>query len=192
MYCSECGKESFEHANFCSGCGSPLNGNDVEQDGLHDLSDEDALSRYVGKNADVYFRKWDIDSGAIRKISFNIPAFLLGYIWAAYRKMYGVLFALLIMWLVLDAFAYSLGIDNSRFNTAIGFSTSILLGLYGNYLYYEQAKRKIDKIKDRNPSNIREEIEKAGGPSLLAVCYGMIFFILYLAITSIIVYPLFA
>lgn len=192
MYCSKCGKESVDHSNFCSGCGSPLNVNDVEHEGLHDFTDEHALSSYVGKNSDVYFQKWDIESGAIRKMSFNIPAFLLGYIWAAYRKMYGVLFALLFVWLVMDAFAYSLGIEDSRFNTAIGFGTSIVLGWFGNYLYYKQAKRKIENIRQRTPSNSKEAIEKAGGPSLFAIFYGLIFFILYLAITSMIVYPLFA
>ena len=191
MYCSKCGKNSLDYSNFCSGCGSPLNVNDVENEVLNDFTDEHALSSYVGKKADVYFRKWGIESGPIRTMSFNIPAFFLGYIWAAYRKMYGVLFALLFVWLVFDAYTYSQG-DDSGIAKAIGFGTSFLLGWFGNYLYYLQAKRKIDKIKKLNPSNIKEKIEKAGGASILSVFYGFIFFILYLAITSIIVYPLFS
>lgn len=66
MYCSKCGNESLESSNFCPECGSPLNVNVVEEE-LNDFTDEHVLSSYVGKNADVYFRKWAIESGAIRK-----------------------------------------------------------------------------------------------------------------------------
>ena len=40
---------------------------DIENEVLTNFTDEHALSSYVEKNADVYFRKWDNESSAIRK-----------------------------------------------------------------------------------------------------------------------------
>ncbi|SER64706.1 Protein of unknown function [Gracilibacillus ureilyticus] len=127
----------------------------------------------------------------VRRISINILALLFSFIWLGYRKMYHVLFALIIAWFLFDLIVYSQGLNTDLYYI-FGIFTCIVLGLSGDHLYYKQAMSKINKIKKRNPSNPVKEIEKAGGTSYTGMTIGIISFITYAIFSTFFVSSLFA
>ena len=192
MYCSKCENILEENAEFCHECGSSTNPNDVDNKSYNELTEEELLKSYVGEKSDVYFRKWGLGSEGIRKVSINFPALLFPIFWAAYRKMYGLLFAILVVFLIIDAYAYSKGIYDVRFDIFIGTLTGILLGMLGNYIYYRQAKVKIDKLQKKKSPYFKKEVEKAGGTSYVGLLIGLLFVFVYSMISTNILYPAFA
>lgn len=149
--------------------------------------DREYLRIFVGKNADYYISKWE-ELGEGNKISWNWSAFFFGLIWFAYRKMYPHTFAMLIFNIILYAVQV-------KFNT-LGFvalitnlSISILIGMFGNYLYYDYAKSKLEEIKKQtvDEKKLYVELARNGGTSI-ATAFGI--FILYLITLSIIEYGL--
>ena len=133
-FCSHCGREIGEKSLFCPYCGERVSPNtaDLSSEPL----DEEVLRLYIGKNADRYlkkFRAFQTGKEGSFVVTWNWPAFWLGFIWMLYRKMY--LWALIAFILVLTPIAHPL--------TMIGW------GICGNFLYYRQARRKILEYKSR-------------------------------------------
>ncbi len=141
------------------------------------------LRIFVGKNADYYISKWE-ELGEEKKFSWNWPAFFFGLLWFAYRKMYPHTFAMLIFNIILY-------IVQVKFNTAeiiiaiTNLSISILIGMFGNYLYYDYAKSKVEEIKNQvqDEKKLYVELARNGGTSI-ATAFGV--FVLYLIALSII------
>lgn len=152
------------------------------------LSEErENLRIFVGKNANYYIAKWE-ELGEGNKISWNWSAFFFGLIWFAYRKMYPHTFAMLI-------FSIILYIVQVKFNTSewvvalTNLSMSIVLGMFGNYLYYDYSKSKLKDIKKQTQDERKLYVELArNGGTSIATAFGI--FVLYLITLSIIEYGL--
>lgn len=189
MYCTYCGKILHEEDRFCANCGSPAKTNNDPDPLLrsHPLADpipervrdtaefgvpEEDLRRFVGPRAEVYLQKWREDS------RWNWPAFVFGGYWLLYRGMY--------LYLLLYLVAGSLAINivgsllyagsGSTFSggmaatlVTVYLAVKIGLAITANTLYLQHAKRKINALYQRYPSDndIREEkIVLAGETSL--------------------------
>lgn len=141
--------------------------------------ERDIYRLFVGKNSDYYVQRWEEMSTTGKKISWNWAGFFFGLFWLAYRKMYPHTFGLMIFSLILQYVQKVMNTDPvvvALTNIAI----SAGIGMFGNYLYYEYAKSKIDEIKrnipDENQQNL--EIVRAGGESLAtAVAIGLMYII---------------
>ncbi len=152
------------------------------------LSEErENLRIFVGKNANYYIAKWE-ELGEGNKISWNWSAFFFGLIWFAYRKMYPHTFAMLI-------FSIILYIVQVKFNTSewvvalTNLSISIVIGMFGNYLYYDYSKSKLKDIKKQTQDERKLYVELArNGGTSIATAFGI--FVLYLITLSIIEYGL--
>jgi hypothetical protein len=117
-----------------------------------DITEED-FAIFIGKNAEVYFRKFKkfrINEPERFSVSWNWPAFFFTYIWLAYRKMY--------KWAVV---AFLIG-------TIIGILLPPFLllwwplfGMAGNFLYFRHARGKILEVKAAKRFNSREELSLA-------------------------------
>jgi len=117
-----------------------------------DISEED-FATFIGKNAEVYFRKFKkfrIDEPDKFAIQWNWPAFLFTYIWFAYRKMY--------KW---AAVAFLIG---SAIGLVLPFFLPfwwLLFGLAGNFLYFRHARGKILEVKAAKKFTSREGLSAA-------------------------------
>lgn len=123
-----------------------------------DITEED-FAAFIGKNAEVYFRKFKkfrINEPDKFAVKWNWPAFLFTYIWFAYRKMY--------KW---AAVAFVLGTTLGLFLPFLLPFWWILLGMSGNFLYFRHARGKILEVRAAEQFNSREELslalQKKGG-----------------------------
>jgi hypothetical protein len=95
-------------------------------------------------------------------VSFNWAAFLFSAPWLFYRKMYGVAVVFLVAAIALAAVLPEV---------VVTFSFALLCGLYGNWLYYRQARRVIRRVRSQEPveDNRAKVLAQRGGTSPIAV-----------------------
>jgi hypothetical protein len=142
------------------------------------------LRIFVGKNADYYISKWE--EIAENKISWNWATFFFGLLWFGYRKMYPHAFGFMIFSLVLQIIQTKMNTDPLIIGLT-NLAISIFIGMFGNYLYYEYAKSRVQEIKSKitDEKNIYIELARQGGASYFtAIGIGL----MYLAASSIIEY----
>lgn len=141
--------------------------------------ERDIYRLFVGKNSDYYIQKWEEMESTGKKISWNWAGFLFGLFWFGYRKMYPHAFGLMIFSLILQ---YVQKVMNTE-PIVVGLTNiliSVAIGMFGNLLYFEYTKSKIEEIKntfsDDNSRNL--EIVRAGGDSLsTAIAIGLMYII---------------
>lgn len=133
---------------------------------------------FVGNEYKYYYRdKFNRISSNPKDIGFNLPAFLLGFVWLFYRKMY-------VLGLSIIGLMVFIGFLNSylpQIPSYSGLIVSILLGMRGNGVYYEFVRKKIKKIETEYSSDteINEHIQKQGGVnSTIVTVFVMIFIVL--------------
>ncbi|MDU4697229.1 MAG: zinc ribbon domain-containing protein [Paenibacillus sp.] len=189
MYCTYCGKILYEGDRFCANCGTPPKTH-IDADNLlpsqhitdpfserirntaeFGVSEED-LRQFVGPRTEVYLQKWREDS------RWNWPAFVLGGYWLLYRGMYLYLLLYLVAGSLVINLAGSLlyAISGNTFSGGIVaalfticLAIRIGLAISANTLYLSHARRKINALYQRYPSDndTREEkIAQAGETSL--------------------------
>ena len=147
----------------------------------------DYRSRLIKKNVEFYGpRLSDLDSNN-KKVSWNWFAFLVPFVWFAYRKLYleCIAYYLLTNGLhtVINSIFVSHGIEMN-----VGWTIDILgmffSGLYGNWLYKNKLDKQVEKCIQLSPEKRDQYIERHGGTSVLAIiiafCITMaIAFVLY-------------
>jgi len=146
--------------------------------------EREELRIFVGKNADYYISKWE--EIAESKISWNWAAFFFGLLWFGYRKMYPHAFGFMIFSLVLQIIQTKMNTDPLIIGLT-NLAISIFIGMFGNYLYYEYAKSKVQEIKNKitDEKNLYIELARQGGASYFtAIGIGL----MYLVASSIIEY----
>jgi len=123
---------------------------------------EDELAAFIGANAQKYllkFRKFSVNGFDRFSATWHWPAFLVGFWWLLYRKMY--------LW----AFVYFILLMIPYANVVAWISLPIL----GNYLYYKYAKRKILSVKTLQPSgDIFKTLLEIGGINKWVPVVGII------------------
>ncbi|PGS49402.1 DUF2628 domain-containing protein [Bacillus sp. AFS041924] len=144
-----------------------------DQDQTSNITDTRDVERFwlfAGYNANVYANRLKIYSQSDydyarehKQLSWNWASFFLGVYWMAYRKMWGwvsVYFA----YFVLSDLLFS---QVSALDRFVNFVISILIGMYGNAMYFAHAAKKIDAIKRKSISTQEKnaEYERVGGTS---------------------------
>ncbi|MCR9253227.1 MAG: DUF2628 domain-containing protein [bacterium] len=136
---------------------------------------EEHYRLYFGRKADYYISiAEDIESG--KTVAPNGFAFLFGFFWLMYRKMYisiAIYILLLFVESIIEEILYSLfNTPEKTASTINGISTlawAIILGLISNRIYINQANRKISAILSLNlpEEEKRLRIQKKGGVTLI-------------------------
>ncbi len=172
-FCPECGKGITQSSKFCPHCGHSLEkfANLSKSDPASQFQmDEDDFIAFIGNNAGYYtheFKKFNINGMDAFSLTWNWPAFLGGFGWLLYRKMY--------MWTIL-AFVFML-------IPYLGLASWIALGLAANYLYYQHAKSKIFEVKAMHQSSeISGVLSRIGGVNRWVPIAATIFTILLLVL----------
>jgi len=178
-FCPACGKEIIPAGNYCPFCGHSLDESKSER---IQIADQD-FAAYVVNNAGYYlveFRKFNIAGSDVFSLTWNWAAFLGGFGWLLYRKMY--------LWSLI-AFIIA-------FVPYFGLAAWISLGAVANYLYYQQAKRKILEMKALHPStDISVALSHIGGVNrwvpVAATVFTIIFLLLFMALFFLIPFSFF-
>lgn len=170
-FCSKCGSELSANASFCGGCGAAS----IEKENTQaaqtssqpsPVSGDESLELFIGKNYDYFTRKWAIAEQKKSKQSWNWAAFLLGFAWMAYRKMYlySWIFIGVIIVEILCEYAFNLP---DKLSNAINIGIAVTFGWQGNYLYKLHAEKKIKEITAMNsPEQAKIELAKQGGTNI--------------------------
>jgi hypothetical protein len=124
------------------------------------------LATFFGSNADRFLSICKMPAN--QRTPRNWPAFILGFVWFFYRKMYliGALFVVLPLVL---AFLLPIG----------GIATSVVAGILGNRLYIAEAIRRVKKADDLalTGEERTEYLKRAGGVSVAAGTIAAFFYV---------------
>lgn len=138
------------------------------------------LRTFVGPNANYYLAQFARANpeGGPQRLGFNWAALFLLYGWLLYRKMYRVFWATFGIMMVVSfgvAVAHALmqRVVSPWTNLAVTLAGGCVLGLYGNWLYYRHALRKLGRVsmfaEDRNAALASMGGVSWVGPVLLLV-----------------------
>lgn len=147
---------------------------------------EEAMSLFVGKNYEYFKRKWEIAEGKKNKQSWNLAAFIFGFSWMAYRKMYlySWVFIGVVMVELLCEFAFALP---DRMSNAINIAIAISFGKFGNYLYKHHAEKKIKEICALSaPDQVDKELRSHGGTNIVAALGFVAAFVAIMILVSVV------
>ena len=166
-FCRYCGKGIEEGSVFCPHCGRKVDAFALNPD--KEMIPEEEFRAFVGNKADYYLRKFRFFEGRGPygfAVTWNWPAFFLGFIWMLYRKMY--LWSLAAFFIAFTPVAFPL--------LMIGWGTM------GNYLYYLQARKKILACKSHQGATPQTlSLVELGGVNRWVWLAGLllIFFLLF-------------
>ncbi len=155
MYCSRCGTEGVEGANFCHNCGKALGAASKDSASAANTAKAVIQERYkaaIGpKNTDYYLSHFQRFDNNERAATWNWSAFFLAFPWLLYRKMWcwAIAYCLLPLTILL-------------FNTVVSGSAKVAAGpisilcllaavfglpMYANALYHQRIKKQILEVK---------------------------------------------
>lgn len=164
VFCNKCGKEVVSGSSFCQTCGAQLSSPQSVAQPLSTAtpSDED-YAAFIGKNTYTYvnkFKKFNIGGIDNFAATWHWPAFLVGFWWMLYRKLY--------LWALLD-FVLSL-------IPYVNIVAWIAFGITANYIYYKHSKKKLLEIKmiQQSPEMQRNMAIITGGTNNVPVIIGII------------------
>lgn len=100
--------------------------------------------------------------------------------------MYKILLAYFAAFILVDILYFSLNIPSISY---LNITISVLMGLYGNALYYRHAKKKVTEIQQVSKNRTEEEtyLQNAGGRSAAGIWAAIGLMIVYLILTEVIV-----
>lgn len=175
MFCPNCGKE-LDVNNVCINPTCPSNSGYNQGNPFTDkngISANEMMDLLGPKNTEYYMDKWNRSQENPSFISWNWPAFLFGWIWLCFRKMYsiaGIIFAVsFIGALILPGWAKSI-------------LTLIIMvgsGLLANQIYIKQSIDKIRNIKITtgfNPQILSQRLRAVGGITWVPVIIASVLF----------------
>lgn len=156
---------------------------DLDNNRKDTIKDEEFYRAYFGKDSDYYIGVLK-QKGEGRGSRFNIYAFLFGLLWIAYRKMYIVAIAYLLLTLMINKFIRNQGVESDAYSFALSFGLATVLGLFGNNIYIWNATKNIERVKKvyTNDKDIETYLSKTGGTSYFAILAISLLFMLFLSI----------
>jgi hypothetical protein len=165
--CLRCGKELEMGSGYCPYCGEEISASPF--DPPVSQIDEEEYRTFIRRNADYYlnkFRNFQSTGTDSFAVTWNWPAFWLGFAWMLYRKMY--------LWATV-AFFIAL--------TPVGFPlTMIGWGITCNYLYYFHARKKILGYRsNQSPDPNALSLAELGGVNRWVWFLGIVFILFLLA-----------
>ncbi|MEN1967097.1 DUF2628 domain-containing protein [Lentibacillus sp. N15] len=192
MYCTNCGAEIDNDANFCANCGhvkvEPVSATQMTTEPTSGGPDNENVSKvdkdeqdFVGNNYDFYFKKWGQMRTKNNTFSRNWAAFFLGIFWLGYRKMYREVFFIALIFLGIDFVLYLVGYQYSAdefydpIDRGINLGLMVVLGFYGNYFYQKHVRKKVSLIQSKGlPDEVKQmELKRQGGASFLGCLWAV-------------------
>src|SRR5699024_2908490 len=85
---------------------------------------------------------------------------------------------------------YFFGMTDLQTTSSLGIAVGAAFGIGGNNLYYQKAKRAIEKSKRNDPSTYKRDLEKKGGASAAHTFVGIALMLAYGIISIFVLEPL--
>ncbi|WP_158701746.1 DUF2628 domain-containing protein [Lentibacillus sp. Marseille-P4043] len=191
MYCANCGTELDADASFCTECGHKVkqpastavtNSDPSFHESYETTSINDDVRDFVGEKYPFYRSKWDRMEEKGSPSSWNFPAFFFSTLWLGYRKMYREVFFIAILFLAIDFALYLFNYQYSAdavidpIDRFISIGISMLLGLFGNYLYKKHTMKKVHAIRLAQPAEDVKHVslKHKGEASFLGVLLSIV------------------
>ena len=150
---------------------------------------ESEVRLFVQENADYYLNKWK-STDKTKKARWNWAACWGSIFWLGYRKMYKPLIIVIIAIAATDGIELLLHFDSATskvFDKLIGIVVYTILGIFGNNLYYNHVREKIQKIKATGSGeNLEPLFKKYGGRSWKGVGISVLLLLGYVIIIALI------
>ena len=130
------------------------------------LSRAEATQIFVGKNYEYFERKWATGAQSKKQQSWNWAAFLVGFCWMAFRKMYRYswIYIGVISLEVLCEIAFGLP---AAISTGVNIGIAIAFGLKGNAWYQQHVDQQVSQIIAAHPpAQARLELARRGGTNI--------------------------
>ncbi len=105
----------------------------------------DALRLLVGPKDQYYLTRWSRRD----KFTFNWPAFLFSFLWMGYRKMYGLVAAILVVCLLIDVGGVMFHYDADLVVNVLVIVLAIFLGFNGTAVYRWSVTRRLQRLETR-------------------------------------------
>ncbi len=169
-FCPNCGNRQGAEDQFCTQCGAPLTPAPAAGD--------EAEAYLIGKNAGSYAAKFRTLRARQGKGGWNWAAFLFAPFWCVYRKLYGWGFGFLLCFGILALTHW--------FFALLQFVSSVLIGVYGDYLYMKRVET-LRALAEAEPPALRPYFyQKYGGTgngalALAIILNYVIYMIAYIA-----------
>lgn len=127
---------------------------------------QEAIQIFVGKNHGYFERKWKEAAQRKHQLSWNWAAFLVGFGWMGYRKMY--LYSWIFMGVVAAELIAELAIGvPSSIASSINLGIAIGFGLKGNAWYQQHVNQRVDQIlASHEPEQARIELARQGSTNI--------------------------
>ncbi len=147
--------------------------------------EEAQAKTFVGENADYYWSKWNAAQNPLKRAGWNWSAFLAGFFWLGYRKMYVEVWMFAALFLAFDIAEFLLQIP---FSKSLGIIVSSVLGMGGNTLYLKHMQKKIALLTAQNLTAQETDVALAetGGASWRGVGISVLIFALYLSLSFVV------
>lgn len=178
VYCINCGHRNMNTATFCQSCGENLNAlysKDENVASFHSWPDRNKYDLFIGTNQAHYFHKWRFNNGTLEKWGFNWVVFFFGVFWFGYRKMYGWMFGILAIDILLGVLCFIsaiIGLDFLAISAYISTPfLNIIFAAYANKLYFQHVRKKVKEIESQyvTTPDFVNALKYKGGTSVLGL-----------------------
>lgn len=130
---------------------------------------EAELLAFVGPRSDYYGERWRrLEEAGHRRLSFNFAAFFLCLVWALYRRMFGIFWLALAVFLVASAVSEwvavrFMGLEATprAYDSLMTLVFAATFGTFANLWYYRHAQRRLRALKANGADE--RQIIAAGG-----------------------------
>jgi tetratricopeptide (TPR) repeat protein len=151
---------------------------------IHSRTEEELIA-YVGSGWEDYLNDWKPAITGMGKVGgFNIAGLFFSTLWLSYRKMYLyalAFYGIIIVSTVAQTIIEGITVKTSPrlLNSGIGLILAIIIGAFGNRLYFNSARRAIAQVRalDIPQEDALKLIAKKGGKSILAALGLFILFV---------------
>src|SRR3954453_23227771 len=145
-----------------------------------DLPDEERLRAAIGPRADYYLRKWREMDAKGKSYDWNWAACLLNVFWFAYRKMWGPMAAMGLVYVVASPLIDPANRMLIKIVAVVVIGLSFVTGSFGNRLYRAHAARIVARSAGPGEAAARGGVSLVGalvclvGLTVLSAACGMI------------------
>lgn len=138
---------------------------------------QEKIRDYVSENATFYMSKYTKMKEKNSKVSWNWPAFLVPYLWMAYRKMY-VEAAVYFLAMKALSFVGDIAIVYGRYTNSLTFAVVILIldfvmmfvvAMFANYYYLNKLEKFANMEDSLTDGQVNSQRERYAGVNKTAV-----------------------
>jgi type IV pilus assembly protein PilA len=198
MFCTKCGTQVVEGAQFCTQCGQVL-GARPAPGAPAAAGDDEYLETAIGhRNLDYYLRRFERFSSGGGFVSWNWPSFFVPLIWMLYRKMwvYALVYFFLLPFAMGAVFAVLLLVLPPTPALIAGWTVQlavlfVLIPMYANALYFRTVRDRIADAKAYRGDREKQlrMLASAGGTSNAALIVVLIMVVPTIGVLAAIAIP---